>query len=127
MNPLVRWGKFNVVGGLGIAVQLAALAVLKSGFGLNYLVATALAVEAAILHNFYWHQRWTWADRSTGSTAARLVRFNLTTGAASILSNLVLMRLLAGSMHYLAANLLAIAITSIANYLLADRLVFHQR
>lgn len=127
MNPLLRWGRFNAVGGLGIVVQLATLAALKSGLGLDYLPATALAVEAAILHNFWWHQRWTWADRPAASTAARLVRFNLTTGAASILSNLILMRLLTGYLHYLAANLVAIAVTSIANYLLADRWVFERR
>src|SRR5438552_13002172 len=37
---------------IGIGVQLAVLTILKSGFALNYLSATALAVEAAILHNF---------------------------------------------------------------------------
>jgi len=38
-----RWMKFNVVGGIGIGVQLAVLLSLKSGFHLSYLLATALA------------------------------------------------------------------------------------
>ena len=42
----IRWLKFNAVGGLGIGVQLTVLLALKSGFHLNYLLATALAVEA---------------------------------------------------------------------------------
>ncbi|MCX6623842.1 MAG: GtrA family protein [Acidobacteria bacterium] len=126
MSPLLRWGKFNAVGALGVAVQLTLLALLKSAFGLHYLAATALAVEAAVLHNFYWHQRWTWADRPRGSIRVRLLRFNLTTGAVSILSNVVLMGIFAGALHlhFLVANLAAIAITSILNYLLADWLVF---
>ncbi len=126
MTVLLRWGRFNAVGALGIGVQLGVLACLKSGLGFPYLAATACAVEAAVLHNFFWHQRWTWADRPCGSAFARLLRFNLTTGAVSILSNLVLMRLLveAAQLPYLGANLMAIAITSILNYLLADRVVF---
>jgi putative flippase GtrA len=102
----------------------------KSVLGVGYLWATAAAVELAVLHNFFWHERWTWRDRRTGAneTAARLVRFNLTTGALSIISNVVLMRVLAGSLglHYLVANLLAIAITSIANFLVSEFYVFGQ-
>ena len=59
----MRWLKFNLVGGFGIVVQLAALLGLKSGLHLGYLPATALAVEAAVIHNFFWHERYTWADR----------------------------------------------------------------
>ena len=123
-----RWLKFNGVGALGIAVQLAALSGLADGLRLNYLFATALAVEAAVLHNFFWHERWTWADRSlsSGDVLARLVRFNLTTGAVSILGNLLFMRLLVGSLHlhYLLANLLTIAACSLLNFWASDKYVF---
>jgi putative flippase GtrA len=109
-------------------VQLAALWAFKSALGVPYLWATALAVETAVLHNFYWHERWTWADRrgSWTQTLVRLLRFNLTTGTLSIVSNVVLMRLLAGwlGLHYLAANLIAIAVTSVANFLLSEFFVF---
>ena len=60
------FARFNVVGGLGIAVQLATLAVLVEGLGVEYLPATFAAVGAAITHNFVWHQRWTWRDRAPG-------------------------------------------------------------
>jgi len=121
--------RFYAVGAVGIVVQLAALAIFKSGFGLGYLAATALAVEAAILHNFFWHERWTWADRTRSlpaGRAGRLVRFHLTNGAVSILGNLALMQALAGRLHvpYLAANAIAIALCSLLNFLAADRLVF---
>jgi putative flippase GtrA len=61
---LLRWCKFNLVGGIGIGVQFAALFLLKSVLHFNYLVATALAVEAALLHNFVWHEQFTWVDRT---------------------------------------------------------------
>ena len=64
-TPLVvRWLKFNLVGALGIPVQMGAFAVFFSALHLNYMVATALAVETAVLHNFVWHERYTWKHRS---------------------------------------------------------------
>jgi putative flippase GtrA len=126
-----RWLKFNAVGGIGVAVQLGALVVYKSLFGIHYLAATALAVETAVLHNFFWHQQWTWADRARSRMRPRLLfrrlfRFHLSNGLVSILSNVVLMRLLAGHfrLHYLLANVISIAITSAANFLLSELFVF---
>ncbi len=60
---LVRWCKFNLVGAVGILVQFGVLFLLKSLLHVNYLVATALAVETAVVHNFFWHERFTWAER----------------------------------------------------------------
>ena len=79
----MRWLKFNFVGGIGIAVQLLALFVLKAGLHFNYLIATALAVETAVIHNFLWHARFTWADRSRAGFT-RFLKFNLTTGLFSM-------------------------------------------
>jgi putative flippase GtrA len=125
-SSLVRWLKFNAVGAVGIGVQLAVLTALKSGLGLNYLLATALAVEAAVLHNFFWHERFTWADRRGHSKFERLVKFNLTTGGISIVGNMVAMKLLVevAGVEYLFANLLSIAGCSIVNFLVADRAIF---
>ena len=125
---MIRWLKFNAVGAMGVAVQLAALAVLKSGLHVNYLLATAVAVELALLHNFVWHERWTWRDRGAAGRAGRLVRFHLGNGLLSIAVNLLLMRILVGRLHwpYLAANVAAIAAGSVINFFLGDRLVFRR-
>jgi len=95
----------------------------------HYLPATALAVEGAVLHNFFWHECWTWADRTSLNRSAilrRLARFNLTTGAVSVASNLGLMKVWVDTLnlHYFLANLLAITVTSIVNFLLSDRFVY---
>jgi putative flippase GtrA len=136
---LVRWCKFNFVGGIGIAVQFAALFLLKSVLHFDYMFATALAVEAAVVHNFVWHEQFTWVDRTTmhrtrsggaGSrwhrSLPRFLRFNLTTGAVSILGNLALMRVMVGQghMNYLLANLIAIGLCSLANFLVSETWVF---
>ncbi len=124
-----RWLKFNAVGAVGIALQLSVLAALSYGAQLNYLAATAVSVELAIVHNFCWHERYTWADRTRGASgtiAARFLKFNFTTGLFSIAGNLLLMRLLAGTLglNYLIANLATIAICSIVNFLVSDQFIF---
>lgn len=131
MSLIRRVLKFQTVGAIGIVVQLVALVLLKSVLGLHYMLATALAVEVAVLHNFCWHERWTWVERTrqspgVGLVLRRLVGFNLTTGLVSIVSNLVLMRLLVGSfhLHYLVANVVAIATCSLANFLFSELFVF---
>ena len=125
-QPLwLRWLKFNVVGAVGICVQLGALALLTSGLGLNYLIATALAVEAAALHNFLWHERFTWSDRCAHSRLTRLLKFNFTTGSFSLLGNVIITKLLAeAGCAYLLANAAAIVLCSIINFMLNDRFVF---
>ena len=121
-----RWLKFNAVGAMGIVVQIAALAICKSLLHLDYLVATVLAVEAAVLHNFVWHERWTWKQRAGPGRLGRLARFHLSNGAVSIVGNVLCMRLLVGRFHmqYLIANLLSIAATSAANFVLSELYVF---
>jgi putative flippase GtrA len=123
---------FNVVGAFGFAVQLAALALLVSGLKCGYLAATALAVEAAVIHNFFWHEHWTWADRpDPGWTHSlrRFIHFNLTNGAISIVGNLICMRVFMGTLpvNYLEANIMAIAVCAVFNFIASDRLVFRTR
>jgi putative flippase GtrA len=124
---ILRWVKFNTVGAIGIAVQLAALAAFQGLLGeRQYLIATALAVEVAVLHNFVWHLRWTWRQAGDGRVFTRLLRFNFSNGALSLVSNLVLMRVLVGVFHWpvLPANLVCISITALANFAISEWWVF---
>jgi putative flippase GtrA len=128
-QTLLRWIKFNAVGGIGIVVQLAAQAIFRSWMKLDYLLATALAVEIAVIQNFFWHERFTWADRPAPrqvQSLVRLVKFNGSNGAVSVVGNLVLMGLLVGELkvNYVAANLIAIVLCSLVNFSLGDRFVF---
>lgn len=120
-----RWVAFNAVGSLGIAVQLCALALLLRA-DLALPVATLLAVEAAILHNFAWHERFTWKDVvKPGSVAQRLWRFHALNGLVSLLGNVAITSVLANAgVHPVLANGVAIALCSTVNFFAADRLVF---
>ncbi len=95
MSTFLRWWKFNLVGAMGMVVQLSALAVLSRLVAGHYLYASAVAVELAVLHNFVWHVHFTWRDRCDRSVLlSQLVRFHLSNGLVSLLGNLALMRVL---------------------------------
>jgi putative flippase GtrA len=88
-----------------------------------------LAVETAVVHNFVWHQFLTWKDRSSEKRydwLKRLFAFNLTNGAVSLAGNLFFAWLTVGRhrIWLLAANLFAIAVCSLINFVLTDRLIF---
>jgi len=129
-----RLAPFTAVGLLGFAVQLGALQALTAFAGWPWLPATLVSVELAVLHNFLWHERWTWIDRTIGPAAAggswhRLGRFHAANGLTSIAGNALVMAWLVGvlAMPAVAANALAVAVTSIVNFLAADRWVFATR
>ena len=123
---LHRFARFSAVGASGVIVQTVALAVLLRVGGIHYLAATACAVELSVLHNFVWHKRWTWADRPGAPTALRLLKFNATNGAISLIGNLALMCVFVSMLKIEphAANLISIAVCSLVNFALADRFVF---
>jgi putative flippase GtrA len=122
-----RFLKFNGVGAIGFALQLGLLALLLR-LGLHYLAATAIAVELTILHNFWWHERWTWRDRpaSARARAQRLCRFHAANGLVSLAGNLALMHLLVGmiGMPPVPANLLSVLACAVVNFTASDRIVF---
>ncbi|HEY7287922.1 MAG TPA: GtrA family protein [Vicinamibacterales bacterium] len=120
-----RWAIFNAVGVLGFLVQLGVLTLLLEG-GLHYVAATTLAVEAAILHNFCWHTRWTWGDRPKTGTLVRLGRFHLANGLISIAGNAVAMWVLVGmaGMPPVPSNVVAVGICAVVNFVISDRVVF---
>ena len=127
MNTFIRWCKFNLVGAMGMAVQLAALALFNRLTAGRYLLASAAALELTLLHNFAWHLRYTWRDRRDGSALpVQLVRFHLSNGLVSMLGNLALMRILVheARMPLLASNSIAILCCSIVNFCLGNNWAF---
>lgn len=119
---------FAMVGAMGFVVQLTVVALLTTLALWPYWTATIAAVEVAILHNFWWHEQWTWRERSTDAgVAARLLRFHVGAGCISIAGNLLITTLGVEFLHVgaITANIAAVALTSLANFWVADRWVFH--
>jgi putative flippase GtrA len=127
MSPSTRLARFVIVGAAGFTVQIVCLQALVAT-GLHYLVATALAVEAAILHNFIWHAAWTWRDRPTRAADVwgRLLRFNSVSAAASILGSVAIVWALVHGLRVpvVVANAVAVVMVSALNYAGLTRWVF---
>ena len=129
MNTMIRWGKFNLVGAMGMVVQLAALAFFNRLLVGHFLYASTAAVEITLLHNFVWHLQYTWRDRRDDATRFRkLVRFHLSNGLVSMVGNLALMHLLVdrARVSLLLSNVVAILCCSIANFCLGNKWAFAQ-
>jgi putative flippase GtrA len=125
-----KWLRYNAIGLMGLGIQLLLLFLLTSFFHWNYFLATLFAVQCALIHNFLWHQRWTWKDRTVQSkreSVWRFIRFNSSSGTLAIISNLGFTALLVQLVHLplVVCNLMAIGIFNIANFLFANNFVFH--
>jgi putative flippase GtrA len=122
-------GRFIAVGVVGFVVQLAVLAGLTR-LGAPWVAATVMAVEAAIVHNFVWHRSWTWRDRRSEATGLHwlleFAKFNGGTAVTSLAGNLGVMAIVLSVVNVkpIVANIVAVAVMSAANFLLADRWVF---
>ena len=118
---------FLAVASAGFLLQTVAVTLLTHVSRLSPEVATAIAVEMAVLHNFYWHERWTWGDRAARqSRLRRFGAYQLATGSTSLAGNLAVVsaavRLFA--IEVTTANVIAVAVMSLANYTIADRWIF---
>ena len=125
----LRFARFNVVGLLGAGVQLLAFSLLLRASHLRPAEAAPIAVEIAVLHNFVWHERFTWRDREPANwrrIAGRLGRFHAANGLISVFGNLAVTYCL---VEWLGAPALLSAVAAIgvctpANFLAADRWVY---
>ena len=66
----VHFARFVAVGWMGFAVQSLAFVVLTSAALLPWLPAAIIAAEFSVVHNFLWHERWTWKARRAGDDPA---------------------------------------------------------
>jgi putative flippase GtrA len=118
-----RFYRFGLIGLMGAAVQVAVFHGLIRWLGVAPVAAAPVAVELALLHNFCWHERFTWSDRKP---PGRLWRFHVANGLVSIAGNTLLAWLLAQRLHVPAAAsaVIAIAVCAPVNFWVADRWVF---
>jgi dolichol-phosphate mannosyltransferase len=141
-----RYLKFGLVGASGTVVNIAVLYLgheymfqaLEGPEGKPW-ASLALAIAVATVNNFTWNRLWTWADRVQAQQAAatasaelrapHLVAQLLKYALASwfgIALQYALTLWLAHLMHYMLANVIAIVIASVSNFLANDRWTFRK-
>ena len=137
----IRYIKFGIVGASGTVVNLVVLFI-----GREYLFSAiesrdnkpyfslALAIAVATLNNFTWNRLWTWADRNTASATiaaptpmvAQFGKYALASWFGIALQYSLTLWL-STFMHYLIANIVAIVVASVSNYLANDQWTFKRR
>lgn len=137
--PLVGWvlrhrfPRFAVVGASGTVVNLVVLylgqevlfrAIEPEGTRLNF--SLSLAVFVATINNFTWNRLWTWHDRREHIRTPVVLQFAQYGVACwlGILLQFVITKLLVGHVHYLVANVVAIVIASVVNFVVNDNWTF---
>ena len=124
-----RFLKFATVGASGTLVNIGVLnfaqehifnAVQQTEIKLN--LSLMLAIFLATLNNYFWNRLYTWSDRMQLRHRSWLGQFGQYTCACwlSIALQVVLTNLLAPYFYYQIANLIAIGLTSVLNFVLND-------
>jgi len=122
--PWSRFIRFGVVGLSGVFVDMAVLYLLHdpSNLGWGLTRSKIIAAEAAIINNFFWNDAWTFSDLSNQQRGwlkrlKRLLKFNIICLIGLFLNVLILNFLFnALKIHYLLANIMAIAIVTFWNF-----------
>ena len=134
----IRYVKFGVVGASGTVVNMVVLYLchnylfdgLEADLGKPYL-SLAVAIAVATLNNFSWNRLWTWADRRADASSeqappgflSQLFKYAIASWFG-IGVQYVLTLWWSHFMHYLLANVLAIVVASVSNFLANDRWTF---
>ena len=141
-----RYLKFGLVGASGTVVNIAVLYLcheylfqaIEGPQGKPW-ASLAVAIAVATVNNFTWNRLWTWADRVQAQRAAstvseevraphlgaQLLKYALASWFGIALQY-ALTLWLAHLMHYMLANVIAIVIASVSNFLANDRWTFRK-
>jgi dolichol-phosphate mannosyltransferase len=128
-----RFIKFGVVGASGTVVNVAVLylaqefvfrSIESSSVRLNVSLATAIFF--ATINNFLLNRAWTWLDRREHVSTPILMQFVQYAIACwlGISLQFALTHVFARHFHYLIANVLAIVVASVANFVVNDHWTF---
>jgi putative flippase GtrA len=141
-RPSIRWIlrqrflKFGTVGGSGVLINMGLLylgqeflfaAIEPPSMRLN--VSVGLAILCATVNNFSWNRLWTWEDRNHANEKPLLIQFGqyALANMVGIFLQVAFTKILAAYIHYLLANLTAIAIAGIFNFMINDVWTFGLR
>jgi putative flippase GtrA len=128
-----RFLKFGIVGSSGILVNFAVLYLCQEFLfrGLaprdtRLSLSLSAAIFVATLNNFAWNRLWTWRDRKDRIGKHILIQAGQYYIACwfSIFLQFLFTKILAHYVYYLVANLFAITIAALINFLVNDAWTF---
>jgi dolichol-phosphate mannosyltransferase len=113
-----RMFKFAVVGTSGVGVNMFFFWFFRQIVGIDYKIASPMAVELSIVSNFLLNNYWTFRDAVKVSPfMTRLGRFHVAAAGGFLINYLVLLTLVRFfGVHPDLANLIGIAVAFLWNY-----------
>ncbi|RLC37140.1 hypothetical protein DRH29_02975 [candidate division Kazan bacterium] len=129
---IFRGTKFNLVGWAGMLVNSGCLYLLKGVLGVPLIPASLIAIEIAIVHNFFWHRYWTWKDRNGNGEKPFLIQlltYNLMTGAVDLVANVTVLWMLTTmfGVYYLISNIFGMIMGPFIKFWLNEKVIFKKR
>jgi dolichol-phosphate mannosyltransferase len=121
--------KFNIVGGVGVLVNVAAFYLFYNLLAIHHMISGALATEVAIINNFILNDAWTFRGRSVRMKAwARLILFHASRllGMAVTLATLYILSDVLG-LNVLLSYFIGIALGVLTNFYTSDVYVWSKR
>ncbi len=125
LNLMPDYLKFASVGALGTLVNLGTLALLRYVVGIHHYIASAVAIEVSVIHNFTLNDLWTFRESRVGNPLMRLLKFHLTSLTAiliqyvtSVITYTYLIR------ESIVAQLIGILLGYVVNYLASRTFVW---
>jgi dolichol-phosphate mannosyltransferase len=126
--PTARFVRFGLIGLSGLLVNESLLALLTERARLYYLASAVVATQLSILWNFALTERGVYRRRSCRlDLRARLVAFCLVCTTAQVATMPVLYLLVDGAaIPYLVANLIAIALSTLVRFAIAEQVIWRR-
>lgn len=116
-QEIIRVTRFMVVGLSGIFVNLLILYSLVEGTGMNYVLAGFFAIEASIVSNFYFNDRWTFADLRNTKLITRIYRFHAVSFIGMLINIAVLAVLTYFGLWYMFSQIIGIFVAFAWNFI----------
>ena len=124
-----RFVTFGIVGAIGTVINTAILYALTTFAGLYYLIASAIAIEVAIISNFVGNYYITFKGSNKTPWTKKFISFQLVS-MLTIAASLLILWLLTNrfGLHYLIVlNLVTIFIVFTANFILNRKFTWTHR
>jgi dolichol-phosphate mannosyltransferase len=121
-----RMSRFAAVGALGTIVNLAVMALLVHGLiDVNYVLASVVAAEVSILHNFLMQERFVFRDVRRGSALRRGAQFFGFNNVEALVRVPFLVLLVEGiGIGAVSGQALLLAVAFLARFLFTSRVIY---
>ena len=128
-DGFLRFIKFGIVGSSGIVVNQATLMALGRLTAIPLEIRSPIAIEMAIISNFFLNYFWTWGDAEKSDTIKKLLKFNISSGLTSLLFNYIPLIIMVNflNLNETISNLIGIAIASGFNFLISHFWTFRDK